>query len=39
MPAKKYDKGSLIGPLQLEIIERLPKGKAHIICPNCGNKE
>lgn len=39
MPAKKYDKGSLIGPLQLEIIERLSGNKAHIICPNCGNKE
>lgn len=39
MPAKKYDKGSIIGPLCLEILERVGSKKVHIICPNCGNDQ
>ena len=35
----KYKSGDKIGPLNLEIIERMPNSKAHIICPECGNQQ
>lgn len=35
----KYKAGDKIGPLNLEIIERIPNSKVHIICPECGNQQ
>lgn len=35
----KYKDGDIIGPLHLKIEKRISQGRAHIICPECGNTE